>query len=283
MRKKESIIVYSKEYLKEIQTVLVFTPTRLHKHEFWEFVYWIKGESKNVFKTTSFDTLPGMVLFIRPNDVHENRPKNSAYLHRDIYVVEENLKEICDLLQEGLFEELKETSIPITFKITMEDVQFLERLVNQASVDGTKLDAAIQKSVISTLLGLYLTIKKTAQKHSKPVEEMINEIDAILQPALNNGEILETSLESLAEKINYSYFYVSRLFKKQVGESPKEYFSNKKMAIAATLLLNDESISQVSTRLLYTDNAHFIRAFKKYYGLTPLAWKKQYRKNEKDQ
>ena len=80
------------------------------------------------------------------------------------------------------------------------------------------------------------------------------------------------SLEELAPQFGYTYGHICKIFKKQVGISPKEYLLSKKMDHAAKLLTAGKSVGQVAEVLGYSNPYNFSRAFKKQYGVAPREW-----------
>lgn len=81
------------------------------------------------------------------------------------------------------------------------------------------------------------------------------------------------SLEELAPHFGYTYGHICKIFKKQVGVSPKEYLLSKKMDHAAKLLSSGKSVGQAAEVLGYSNPYNFSRAFKKQYGVAPREWK----------
>lgn len=77
------------------------------------------------------------------------------------------------------------------------------------------------------------------------------------------------SLEELAPQFGYTYGHICKIFKKQVGISPKEYLLSKKMDHAAKLLTTGKSVGQVAEVLGYSNPYNFSRAFKKQYVVAP--------------
>jgi len=80
------------------------------------------------------------------------------------------------------------------------------------------------------------------------------------------------SLEELAPQFGYTYGHICKIFKKQVGVTPKEYLLSKKMEHAAKLLTAGKSVGQVAEVLGYSNPYNFSRAFKKQYGVAPREW-----------
>lgn len=85
------------------------------------------------------------------------------------------------------------------------------------------------------------------------------------------GAFLEDiTLDSLANHLNLSTQYVSKLFKESYGKNFIDYITNKKIGYAKKLLINtDLSIKQVSQDIGYSDASYFSKIFRKTVGVTP--------------
>ena len=46
------------------------------------------------------------------------------------------------------------------------------------------------------------------------------------------------------------------------------------MVLAAEMLKSGETVTNVGQTVGYADNSHFIKLFKRYYGVTPYQYKK---------
>ena len=65
------------------------------------------------------------------------------------------------------------------------------------------------------------------------------------------------------------------VFKNSYHTTPYQYFTNKRISIAASLLLtSDASINEIAEMLNYSDTASFSNAFKKNMGVSPKTYKK---------
>jgi two-component system response regulator YesN len=63
--------------------------------------------------------------------------------------------------------------------------------------------------------------------------------------------------------------HLSRLFKREMGIPFSAYVLDKKMERAKQMLLAQHKIGDVADSLGFTDSSHFIRVFRKYWGMTP--------------
>ena len=87
-----------------------------------------------------------------------------------------------------------------------------------------------------------------------------------------------TSIESLTSNIHASRRYVEKVFKKQIGVSPKQYARLIRIKKASLIFLNEnfnENISHVSAQLEYYDQSHFLKDFKAVVHCTPTEFLRQ--------
>ncbi|MDR1863045.1 MAG: helix-turn-helix domain-containing protein, partial [Treponema sp.] len=79
----------------------------------------------------------------------------------------------------------------------------------------------------------------------------------------------------LAEAVNVSEDYLTRIFHREMGLSPWDYLNRFRAFFAAGLLLKtDETIQEIAFRSGFQDQAYFCRVFKKMYGLSPGQYRK---------
>lgn len=88
-------------------------------------------------------------------------------------------------------------------------------------------------------------------------------------------------LADCAAHLGLSEGYLSRLFKAETGENFTDYVNRAKIESAAQLLrYSDYSDLEISNLYAFSSQSYFIRLFKRYMGMTPKAYKKQYRMPE---
>lgn len=96
-----------------------------------------------------------------------------------------------------------------------------------------------------------------------------NQIDKVIQYIHNNIE-KDIRRNEIAEAVFLNPDYLSRLFKKEVGKSLKEYIMLCKMKEAQSLLKTTNlPISMIAVKVGYTNFSHFSRVYKKMLGVTP--------------
>jgi AraC-like DNA-binding protein len=87
------------------------------------------------------------------------------------------------------------------------------------------------------------------------------------------------SLDRVAEHVQLSKWYLSRLIARDTGMAYRELVVNGRME-QATRLLADEllTVKEVSARLGYASSTEFHRQFKQRFGVTPTQWRVRHRR-----
>lgn len=121
--------------------------------------------------------------------------------------------------------------------------------------------------ILSRLASNYLT------HHSlSPAKQLMHPTVYRLLEALNHqaslGEVPSMSLH--ADQLGMTPQYISRIFTEQVGMPPIKYFNQRRLEHAKELLSkNFHTTTEIAHRLGFSDSAHFCRAFKENFHLTP--------------
>lgn len=90
------------------------------------------------------------------------------------------------------------------------------------------------------------------------------------------------SVQTLASEVAMSRSPFAAKFTTLVGEPPLSYLTRWRMQIAADLLLHEGcTVSQVAERVGYEAEAAFSKAYKRFYGHSPLAHRRLQRQSER--
>lgn len=92
------------------------------------------------------------------------------------------------------------------------------------------------------------------------------------------------TLDELAEYLNLSVSYLSKLFKKEMGVALSDYINMLKIDKAKDMLLyTDDKIIDISNSLSFSSQSHFIKVFSSFTGVTPFAFRQQNFRNNWEQ
>ncbi len=80
----------------------------------------------------------------------------------------------------------------------------------------------------------------------------------------------QLSIRAVCERVNLSPRRLGQLFKKEIGIAPGRYLRIVRMEKAESLLQTSFlTIKEITFQSGMTDVSHFVRNFKKRYGMTP--------------
>lgn len=107
-------------------------------------------------------------------------------------------------------------------------------------------------------------------------QEYIQRINYVLDFVEKNLDE-DLSLKKLAKKAHYSAFHFHRIFSAIVGETLNRYINRKRIERIASILLVDHSqpVKDLAYQYGFTSESSFSRSFKKYYGISPTAFKSE--------
>lgn len=106
----------------------------------------------------------------------------------------------------------------------------------------------------------------------KYLDNVISAIDYIEENILDD----ELSMTSASKRAGFSEYHFHRIFSSLVGESIADYIRARRLSQAALeLKQSDESILALSLKYGFDSQETFTRAFKRLFGLTPGAFRKQ--------
>jgi two-component system response regulator YesN len=201
--------------------------------------------------------------------------------------IEENDVEVIEEKIEAVYEHFKELATePDIIKINLDYLLF--NLISLAK----DLDADFDQEEIYRMIsqGGYEQIAvRGSVKHFKDFAlEFSGYLLEIRQHALGGvlteieKEITEhymdnLSLKSLSEKYYINSAYLGQIFKRQFGNSFKDYLNNYRIDRATELLIrSDEKVYLIASEVGFNNTDYFISKFVQIKGITPLQYRKQF-------
>ena len=132
--------------------------------------------------------------------------------------------------------------------------------------NGSQATEIIVRNVAAQILALTREIKDGRESQVKAVILQAKEqIDRMYQEDL--------SLDDLAQAVSVSPFYLSRLFREELGVSFTEYITKLRLEKAISLLAEGLPVKECCFAVGYNDPNYFSRLFRKYYHLSPTEYR----------
>lgn len=167
-------------------------------------------------------------------------------------------------------------SIALASRFVIESGIPLEKSYAISDLYIQRMDATDSLDELRELLKeCYTTYVKTVQEYkksnhySKPIMICLNYIMSHFNEKI--------SLEDLARETNLHPNYLSALFKKETGETLREYLIRNRINVAKSLLTRTEyTYIQISNSLAFYSQSHFTQVFKERTGFTPKQYRMKY-------
>lgn len=119
-----------------------------------------------------------------------------------------------------------------------------------------------------------LLIQTARMQSSLGTADIIDKILLRINKEYNTG----LSLGDIAEELNYSLPYLSKLFKDRTGHTFMAYLQKLRVSEACRLLINtDETANCISKLVGYSDYDYFCKVFRKSTDLMPTAFRKKFK------
>lgn len=221
-----------------------------HSHDDWELIYCTGGQGEIIFEhSETIRYKKGEIVVIPPHEKHINHSEEGF---TNIYLT------------------ISEATLPYRTaqKIADEKERQIYRSFSEASyyfnsdIPNKELVLMALGSLIVSYLIVYL-----GKNHSSEV------VEDIRKNILQNFSDVNYELEKYLKSLPFSYDYLRKLFKKEMGYTPHDYLMRTRMNAAKMLLSGtsryDYSISQTSEMCGFSEPLYFSRVFKKYFGCSP--------------
>lgn len=101
-----------------------------------------------------------------------------------------------------------------------------------------------------------------------------NQSIPIILDYLNNNYYYDISLKDVSKNVNFSYTYLSKVFKDEIGKSFVDYLTELRMEKSTKLLANQNlSVKEICQKIGYHDPNYYSKAFKRVTGMTPTEYR----------
>lgn len=226
------------------------TSTYWHSHEDWELIYCTEGEGELSFRElVPIKYREGTVVIIPPGVMHNNSSERGfSNMHINITDV---------MIGAGR-----------PFDVPDDEGRHILRAFEDAYYFFNS--GMCNKDMIVASLGNLIINYITAFRNEKPIR---GDIDLIRNDILKNYTNCDYELDKFLHSVPFSYDYLRRLFKNEMGTTPHSYLTDLRMQLAEKLLCSvkgsELNISQIAYSCGYAEPLYFSRVFKKYFGCAP--------------
>jgi len=113
---------------------------------------------------------------------------------------------------------------------------------------------------------------KTALKSLSPSTSILEQVTLLIKSLINKQQAISVSIVS--DKLGTSRQTLYRELKKHDTDFQSIFDATRKEAALSMLKLGEDSVDTISLKLGYKDNSSFYKAFKRWYGHSPIEYKR---------
>lgn len=253
------------------------------KHDFWELLYVDDGKINAVVDGIGVTLQKGQVIFHQPMESHTHVANHLD--SSNVAVVSFSCNSpIMEYFNKKIFS-LEKASLKIFSLFLAEAKAALGQLPGEYE-NKSPLNFASARPGALQLMQCYLveflfSLIRSGENAVSPVEHSPasrrmaeNSLVEAMERYIANHLAAAPSLPLLCQHFSLSRTYLCRIFKEETGNSPIHYWLEQKIRAAKKMIREEElNVTQISESLGFSSIHHFSRMFKRFTGLSPIAYK----------
>lgn len=246
----------------------------LHWHEHFELIYVVSGSMEIECEGRMIHLGPEELIVINPNELHScPHIETPLKLYCVIFDVEILKSRFFDKSESKYIQPIMQNGILFENQLLKNEVMaaHIMNVCKELELQGRGYELAVKADILYILVillrGHVVRILTSSEREAKIKNN--GRIRAALD-YIDSHYTEEITVDTVAEAIYVSKFYLCKLFKKNLGQTVIEYVHDVRIMAARKLLeQSDDSISQIAYKVGFNDFNYFSRVYKKKMKETP--------------
>lgn len=268
---------------------LRYSPCFIHSHSFFEIIYVLNGSCLNTISNTSLEMKQGDVCILSPtNTIHAlsvfsddciviNLLVRSTTFEKSFFGILKSNDILSSFFSNALYSSNAESYLLFTKQNDIQTINSALEMYDEFNNNLNYSDRMLTSMMSSFFIRLLRTDSKNIIVPNPSGSQSDRNILFILNYISTNYETI--TLKELSSKFNYSERQMARILKDYTGKNFINIIYDIKLQKACDLLKNpDMSINKIIETVGYSNTTHFYKIFKKYYNMTPIEYRNQYKK-----
>lgn len=250
-----------------------------HNHSHYEIYFFLEGNVKYTVDGISYDLKPGDFLLIPPDKSHgPDIIDNDVTYCRFVLWLDKNFYKKLSEISEDIKFGMEYTENNRIYKYHLEYIQYNDLLGNfldlwhEYNENRIFKNTTITNYIITIMLKINRIIYESNNQHNQIPQK---ELYTLIFDYVNSNITSDLTLENIASHFFVSKYYVSHIFKDNLGISLHQYIIKKRLHACRSAIATGEPITAVAEKFGFADYTSFFRAFKKEYGLSPKDYQKE--------
>jgi len=236
----------------------------MHMHPFTELFYVTHGKGIFKIEDKSFEVKKDDLLIVNSNVIHTESSNGKNPLE---YIV---------LGVEGLFIDDKLPFTIYNFNDKKEEIlYFLEKIIIEIESQNNFYIKICQNCLEILIFNI---MRLSSHNMVLDKNKNVTKECSYIKNYIDTHYASNLTLDSLASIAYMNKYYMTRIFKENIGETPINYLINKRISVSKILLETTEySLSEIFRIVGFSSQSYFNQIFKKRVNVTP----RQYRNKNK--
>ena len=231
----------------------------LHRHDTYAIGVTLHGVQRFRYLGATRHSLPGQIIVLHPDELHDGGAGTEDGLRYSMLYLEPSLMLDC----------LGGASLPFVRDGVLTDDSFCTTLLSALGPLEEELDELF---VADFLTQLMQSLTRHAGQPAKPIARTAWRAAALARDYLTENfgrPVCSGELEAITGLDRYA---LSRHFRAAFCTSPHRFLVMRRLQSARRMIAAGEPLAQIAIEAGFSDQSHFIRQFKKAYGMTPGRW-----------
>ena len=249
--------------LQLLQATFITYAFKRHMHD-----YFVIGMIEDGLQTFSYRganhlTPPGGLILLNPCEAHTGEAATEAgFMYRAMYPEADLLQQVASDISE------RQRDVPFFPTPVVHDAPLVTEIIALHHALQAAAPTLEQESRFLWALG-HLILRHADSRPPLPAVKRERHEVARIRRHLDEHYAEDVSLAHLAALVNWSPFYLLRVFRKQVGLPPHTYLESIRVRRAQEMLLRGVPLAQIAYDTGFSSQSHLTNSFKKHIAVTP--------------
>jgi len=232
----------------------------LHSHAYFEMLYYEPFDGEITVNDTTLVPRQAMVVLMTPIDLHRITVRDGREAHFiKLAFTEDCLGSYLAERLEGAVAVRDADAYPI----------LCDLFTRAAAAENTEETVILMRALVLTLL-------QTGKRLPSPPHPRTHRAIARAVAIIQEEYVSDLTLVALAERLGLSPQHLSECFTQYMGVPFSAYLCETRLRHAAAALRStDLTVTEICYACGYRNLSHFLRSFKRRYGITPREYGKQ--------
>lgn len=245
--------------------------THIHMHSMYELYMFVSGEAQFSVLGNQYDLKPGMIMFMRPGEVHSisklntNKTYERYSLHFNPGIWREN-PEMCEFLNHL-------NKMPIGMGncfYCMDEIDYFKKLFDEITNPENKRKKLCRTSLLTILPVMIYSIYTKSDCFVSAVDSTTDKLVNQIITYVNNRLFDDSwTLDDLAGSLYRDKAYINRRFKSVIGTGIWDYTIKKRIISIKQKMHLYHSVNEAFAESGFREYSTFFRNYVKITGNPP--------------